>query len=240
MPPDSSAAISLQCSTCGASLPDGAQFCLKCGTPVHAPAKETSSIESAKPEVAPKLSRPQPKRHYFRWTLLALVLIAVIWAVSSGDPYAQGIQELVGWKHDEAILDNSFSISPGNFRYYKFTLPEGSTSVTIVGQFTATPDDKVRKQTPVDAENGLEVYVLGESAFAVWQTGYGTGSVYESGRVKAGNIKAELPPTAGVYYLIFSNKFSTRTGKTVEAEAQLRYKSWLPQWIHRLRTSLGD
>lgn len=239
MPTDSSAPSTLQCSKCAASLPEDAQFCLKCGTAVRLPIQEIVK-EPANAELAPKTSRRQPKRHYFRWVLLALILVTIIWAASSEDPYAQGVQELVGWKHDEAILDNSFSVSPRNFRYYKFSLPQASTNVTIVGQFTSSFADKGRKPSANDSENGLEVYVLSESAFAIWQKGYATGSVYESGRVDNATIRAELPAGAGVYYLIFSNKFSTKTTKAVDAEAVLRYKSWLPRWIHGLRTSVGD
>lgn len=110
-----------------------------------------------------------------------------------------------------------------------------STNVLIVGQFTASVPGKVPHQGATDADKGIEVYVLSESAFAIWQSGYATGSVYESGRVASGNMQADLPAGAGVYYLVFSNKFSTGMGKTVEATALLRYKSWLPAWFRTLQ-----
>src|SRR5438045_2304349 len=83
------------------------------------------------------------------------------------------MQELAGNKHDQAIVDTPFSISPHNFRYYKFSLREASTNVAIIGDFTASPALDKRKNTqPRESENGIEVYVLSETSFAIWQTGY--------------------------------------------------------------------
>ena len=172
--------------------------------------------------------------------LLALVLVAILWVAASDNPYAQEIQEFVGWKHDEAILDESVSIPPGNFRYYKFALPQASTNVVIVGQFGTSSEKGAHTQPVGGSDSGVEVYVLSDSAFAIWQKGYSTGSVYESGRVDSGKIQADLPAGAGVYYLIFSNKFSTKAGKKVEASALLRYKSWLPRWIRGLKNSVSE
>jgi len=38
-----------------------------------------------------------------------------------------------------------------------------------------------------------------------------------------------------VYYLIFSNKFSPKTAKSVNATVLLRYKSWLPDSVRRMK-----
>ena len=228
--------VILGCSKCGATLPDEAQFCLKCGQPVSFPTKEPVKIDEPFVEVVAPLVR---KRRIFLWSLLGLLLIAILWAATSDNPFAQGFQELVGWKHDQTILVTPFSVSAHNFRYYKFDLPEGSLNVSIVGQFAASSADKKAasaKPAAADAiDNDVEVYVLSEPAFAVWQNGYATSSVYESGRVSQGSMQAELPAGAGVYYLIFSNKFSAKTVKNVNATVLLRYKSWLPESLRRTK-----
>jgi hypothetical protein len=130
-------------------------------------------------------------------------------------------------------------VSARNFRYYKFDLPEGSTNVSIIGQFAGSPaEKKPRTAKPIPGEtdeNDIEVYVLSEPAFAVWQNGYATSSVYESGRVAQGSMQAELPAGAGVYYLIFSNKFSPKAVKSINATVLLRYKSWLPESFRRTK-----
>jgi len=235
----STARVILGCAKCGNSMPDGAQVCPKCGNPVALPAKEIPVVELP---AASALRRPRPKRRrVFLWMLLGVIVATVIWAVVSDDPYAQGVQELVGWKHDEAILENPFSVTAHSFRYYKFALPEGSTNVTIMGEFTVSAEPFKGKKSPAkDSENNVEVFVLSEASFAVWQNGYATSSVYESGRVSQGTVQAGLPAGAGIYYLIFSNKFDPKSAKNVNATFQLRYKSWLPVWFRSMKVSLWN
>lgn len=232
----SSTKVLLGCTKCGATLPDEAQFCLKCGKPVALSPKEPVKVEQS---VVKVVHRPIKNRIIAIWVLLGLMLGALLWAANSDSSFAQRIQEMVGWKHDQVILETPFSVSAHNFRYYKFDLPEGSTNVAIVGQFTSSADKKTAGAKAKDGgdgdDNDVEVYVLSEPAFAVWQNGYATSSVYESGRVAQGTMQAELPAGAGVYYLIFSNKFSVRNAKNVKATVLLRYKSWLPESFRRMK-----
>jgi ribosomal protein L40E len=228
--------VILGCSKCGASLPDEAQFCLKCGKPVSLPLKEPVKIEEPVAELAPPRVK---KRRIVLWVLLGLLLGGCLWAATSDNPFAQGVQELVGWKHDQTILETPFSVTAHSFRYYKFDLPEGSTNVSIMGQFAVSPTEKkagsAKPNTGETEDSDVEVYVLSEPAFAVWQNGYATSSVYESGRVSQGSMQAELPAGAGVYYLVFSNKFSPKIAKSVNASVLLRYKSWLPESVRRMK-----
>lgn len=228
--------VLLGCSKCGATLPDEAQFCLKCGKPVALPLKEPVRVEQPMGEIAPRRIK---KGRIAVLVLVALLLGAIFWAATSDSPFAQGIQEIVGWKHDQSILDTPFSVTTHNFRYYKFDLPEGSMNVSIIGQFTSSAEKKSPAPKAKDGadgdDNDVEVYVLSEAAFAVWQNGYATSSVYESGRVSQGTMQSELPAGAGVYYLIFSDKFSPKTSKSINATVLLRYKSWLPESFRRVK-----
>ena len=174
--------------------------------------------------------RPKRKRRIVLWILLGLFLAAGIWVATSTNPLAQGIQELGGNKHDHSVLEKPFSVTPHNFRFYKFDLPEGSTDVTLVGQFAVSSD---KNSGASDDAGTIEVYVLSEAAFAIWQKGYAANSVYESGKVGHGQVKAPLPAGGGVYYLIFNNKFSAKAAKNVNATFVLRYKSWEPEWLRR-------
>ena len=233
----------LACAKCGASLPEEAQFCLKCGKPVSCPAK--SAAVADRPAVVdvppPELPRPRRKRHVVRWVVLAAFVVLIVWVASSDHPVAQAVQEVAGWKHDRTILDAPFSIGPHTFRYYKFALPAGSVNVAVVGQFTAVSerhDDGGQKDKDKEKDKELddiEVYVLSEGAFTIWQNGYATNSLYESGRVAEGTIHTDLPAGEGIYYLVFSNKFAPKTAKNVHAAALLRYKSWLPEWFRRMK-----
>lgn len=229
--------VLLGCSKCGATLPDEAQFCLKCGKPVSLPPKEPKApVKIEEPIV--ELFPPVKKGRIALWVLLGLFLGGVLWAATSESPFAQSIQELVGWKHDQTILETPFSVTARNFRFYKFDLPEGSMNVSIVGQFTSSADKKsggAKSNTSDGDDNDVEVYVLSEPAFAVWQNGYATSTVYESGRVSQGTMQSDLPAGAGVYYLIFSNKFASKSAKNVNAMVLLRYKSWLPGSFRRVK-----
>jgi hypothetical protein len=157
------------------------------------------------------------------------------------------VQEFVGWKHDRIILDEPFSVGPHTFRYYKFALPEGSVNVAVVGQFTSAADNsnasnrkEASKPKKEDADNNIEVFVLTDSAFTVWQNGYATSALYESGKVAGGNVQADVPAGAGIYYLIFSNKAAPKTARSVHATVLLRYKSWLPEWFRRMKGRVFD
>jgi hypothetical protein len=177
--------------------------------------------------------------------LLAVLVGVVLWAGTSDSPGAQQVQEFVGWKNDRIILDAPFSVGPHTFRYYKFALPEGSVNVAVVGQFTSAADSsnagsrrdttKAKNKDKEEIDNNLEVYVLTDAAFTVWQNGYATSSIYESGKVAEGTVQADVPAGAGIYYLVFSNKAAPKTAKSVKATVLLRYKSWLPEWFRRMK-----
>ncbi len=236
-------AVLMGCSGCGTNLPDGAEFCPKCGKPVSSPARKFDAKSEPVVEVLPpERPRPRRKRRVILWILLALLLAVIVWVIASDNPFAQGVQEIAGWKHDQTVLENPFSVSAHSFRYYKFSLPEGSLNVAIVGQFEAAAGESrgtVRKEKNGDkdksADNEIEVYVLSEPAFTVWQNGYATSSVFESGRVAEGKVQADLPAGAGIYYLVFNNKFAPSTAKAIRATVLLRYKSWLPESLRRMK-----
>jgi hypothetical protein len=233
----------LACSKCGANLPDEAQFCLKCGKPVSSPAKTAAVADRPVIDALPaELPRPGRKRHIVRWALLAVVIAIIVWLGSSDNPFAQAAQEAVGWKHDQAIMDASFSIRQPSFRYYKIPLAAGSVNVAVVGQFMTASEAGNGKERDKNKDQGdtIEVYVLTEAAFTIWQNGYATSSLYDSGRVAEGTIHADLPAGEGIYYLVFSNKFAPKTAKNVHASAGLHYKSWLPEWGRRMKERLWN
>jgi ribosomal protein L40E len=209
------------CPKCAAVVPPGADFCLKCGQRLHSVAVKPM----APPESIEALFPPKPRRSRVGLWLLLLILLGVLaWAAVSEHPYAQQFQEFVGISHTVEVIDAPITVAAHSFAYYKFIVPAGAVNVDVTGQFNVTGG-------PHDTDNNIEAYVLTDSAFAVWQNGYSAGNHYESGRVAQGTVDAELPSGAGVYYLLFSNKFSPKTTKNVNASVLLHYKSWLPEWL---------
>jgi hypothetical protein len=238
--------VLLGCSKCGATLPDDSEFCLKCGKPVSSPPKNAVVVEVLAPA---KMPRPRRSRRVLLWIPVVILVGVILWAVTSDNPVAQQVQEFVGFKQDRTILDSAFSVGAHTFRYYKFALPEGSVNVAVVGQFKSAAEippagngksKPANKSKDAAEDNSIEVYVLTDSAFTVWQNGYATSSIYESGRVAEGAVQAEIPAGAGIYYLVFSNKSAPKTPKSIHATVLLRYKSWLPDWFRRMKGRLWD
>ena len=221
------------CSRCKTTLPAESQFCLKCGEPVPVAAANKRFAAAVTVPAADDgtiaLLYPRRRRsgRYIVWFLLLAVIGFLLWATFSDHPFAQQFQEAVGWSHALAATDGNFTVSPHNFTYYKFTVPAGAMNVFVGGQFNVTGNSST--------SDGVEAYVLTETAFPVWQNGYATTNYYESGRVAGATVNAQLPAGAGVYYFVFSNRFSPRTAKTVSANLLLHYKSWLPEWLRLLK-----
>ena len=171
--------------------------------------------------------RPQQRKRprIFLWLLLLLLPVAIWWAASSDMPAAQQLRNLLTTSETAAIIPATFSLNPHSFAAYKFTVPASASNVVLSGQFKAAGGPA----------NEVEVHVLADAAFAAWQSGYSTSTYYSSGRVPQGDINAPLPPGAGSYYIVFSNKFSPRIAKAVQTDVNLRYNRWLPDWMLKIK-----
>jgi len=193
-------------------------LCKKCGSELPEGAKECLNC-----------GQPRPRPRFGIWVLLAILIGMISWAGLSDNPYAQEFRDDVSGVQAQTIVQAPFSVEPHSFSSYKFSVPSGAMGVTLTGQFAAAGI----------SENNIEVCVLTDSAFAVWSNGYSTSNHYESGRVAQGDINAALPSGAGIYYLVFNNKFSQRTPKAIHATVLLHYRSLIGEWIYRLRDWLG-
>ena len=183
-----------------------------------------------------KIPPPRRKRRVVRWVLLSILVGGVLWISISDGPVAQEVRELAGVKPDHIIVDSTFSVGAHTFRYYKFSLPEGTANAAVVGQFKSTAENPAG----TGDDNGIEAYVLTESAFAAWRTGQATSSLYDSGVVAESAVHAGIPPGAGIYYLVFSNKSAPTTPRAVHATVMVRYKSWLPDWLRHRKNGFQE
>jgi hypothetical protein len=157
------------------------------------------------------------------------------WATSSDIPAAQQLQKFFTTSQMESIIPATLSVNSHSFAAYKFTVPASASNVVVVGQFKATGGSTSGRSATGGATNEVEVHILADAAFATWQSGYSTNTYYSSGRVSQGDINAALPPGAGTYYVVFNNKFSPRMAKAVQADVNLRYNRWLPDWVLKLK-----
>jgi len=208
------------CRKCAAVLPDGSQFCLKCGQAVGVPAADATASATASSAAieALRLRRQRSKPRIAIWFLVPALLATIWWAATSSSPGAQQFQRLFNRSHTEAIVPATFVVKSRSFSYYKFMVPRGASSVVVSGPFSATGGSN---------DNDIEVSLLTDTNFVDWQDGYVTSTYYSSGKAAQGDINASLPPAAGTYYLVFSNRLSQRTAKTVQATVTLHYnRGW--------------
>jgi len=183
--------------------------------------------------------RGRKQRRILLWLFVLALLGVALWAATSQSPAAQEVQEFVHWSQAQTIVDSPLPVNPRSFSSREFTVPPGALDVSVTGEFTASANRLHRgngsnNESGKDRDNGVEVYVLTNSAFVVWSSGYSTATLYQSGLTDEGVINAPLPAGAGVYDLVFSNRISPKA-KTVQATGVLRYKSGWPNSVTRLK-----
>jgi len=159
--------------------------------------------------------------------LAAIVLGALGWAATTGNFVASEIRQYVSTPHAETIAEGSVRIKPNGFASYTVTIPEGAIHVVVTGQFDASGR----------AEKDIQVLLLTDAEFVIWQGGYAISPYYDSGEISQSRLEAPLPSRAGTYYLIFSNKPS-RVAKTVNLTATLHYDTWLPDSLMFLKEKI--
>jgi hypothetical protein len=200
------------CTQCGAELPDGSQFCSKCGQALTAvPKPETSAF---------KTGRAAGRRPFFAIVLVGLGIIlllvfARILVHRNSMPLLKRMAtaQVPPQARKEIITNTAFTVKADSYLYYKFTVPPNATNVWVDGNFNARGG----------SGNDIEAYLYDEDAFVNWQNNRSVRAYYNSGRSTQGKIYAGLPPRAGTYYLVFNNNFSLITPKAVRASATLHY-----------------
>jgi hypothetical protein len=56
-----------------------------------------------------------------------------------------------------------------------------------------------------------------------WQNRHAAQAIYKSGKVTVGNFSFNLPQQAATYYLVFDNRFSLLSPKSIHINAVLTY-----------------
>src|SRR5712692_8224569 len=102
------------CPKCGTELPDGSQFCLKCGASLVA-------------------NNPQKPKSWGRTKGLLALLAVVFLVYVAWQSFSSQTQP-----RTETIVNTAFTVKAGNSYYYKFEVPSGAQSVLLDGHFTAS------------------------------------------------------------------------------------------------------
>jgi len=206
----------LFCPKCGTETPDDSQFCRKCGQGLAVVATSTgtrAAVATARPETKPRKLVRTP---FAIAGVLFLLLIIYGYNASqraNPNPAVNPIDRIVKQQRTTTVSNPALGVNPLSFSYFKLDVPTGATSVLLHGNFTASGG----------MGNDIEVFVLPESDFVNWQNGHSAKTFYNSGKITVGSLNVNLPADVGTYYLVFNNKFSLLTQKTVRVDAALTY-----------------
>jgi hypothetical protein len=115
----------------------------------------------------------------------------------------------VGGYSSEQLLSNRFEVRNRREQAFPFVVKAGGA---IRGTFSVVGFD----------ERNIEAYIMTSAEYDKWSHYREAITNYSSGRVTNGRIARNLKP--GNYYLVFSNHYSGRESKTIEANVVLEYE----------------
>jgi hypothetical protein len=208
------------CRKCGTETPDDSQFCRKCGLGLAVSSTSTGAGAAVAPARITEVPKEAPKKAAVRTpfiiagvVMLALVAYGIYATSNSSRGTASPIERLVKQQHVETAKNPDLRINALSFYSFKFDVPQGATSVQLHGNFTASGG----------LTNDIEAFVLSSDDFVNWQNRHAARSLYNSGKVTVGTLNVNLPADAGTYYLVFNNRFSLLTQRSVLVDATLTY-----------------
>lgn len=139
------------------------------------------------------------------WILLSVFMLGI--GCGSDNPAATSVEQ------QAVIVDTSFTLAPGESRDYFFSVDLFSQEdVTVRGDFTASGE----------SNSEINVAVMTETEFLLWQTLGSATMVYESGAVASGELNLSLSET-GSYRLVYSNVSDMAVEKSVTASVSIFY-----------------
>jgi hypothetical protein len=163
----------------------------------------------------------------FNWCAVVSGLVAVVifcfwalWLSRLREPLFRPVPS-----HQEERLytvstgDVNFSLHASAFHSLKFVVPPHLGGVNLKGRFFV-----------VGNTDGIEAFLVSEEDYGNWQSGYTTFRYYDSGTVRKGTLDVPLLAwSAGVYYLVFENRSTAETTKSIQANFNLTYSDmWWP------------
>jgi len=188
-----------------------APFCVKCGgrsiETVSTP--QTGEATAATPARYP-VPKPQPRApepNLAVWVLLPILLFG-IWCTAIGTGQLRRLSTL---SQIEQIANTPVTVNADGYYSYMFKVPPGARNAIVQGHFS----------TAGGTGNEIEAYILSKDDFEGWWNGEHRPTIYQSGKVIQGTIKASLP--AGAYYLVLSNQVSQASPKVVRIDVTLTY-----------------
>lgn len=208
------------CRFCGSALLDDSSFCHSCGKALPSAPATPAPIVGAAPATAPTPSPTVPRERESsatgRIVVGILLIVAVIWWASTRTQSGSSptiFRQIVAQPRTLTLSSGEFAVNATEYRYTRFVVPEGATAVHIEGTFSASGG----------FGNDVETYIFSNDDFVNWQNLHSARTFYNSGKVTQGTLDVTLPATGGTYYLVFNNRFSLLSAKTVQSGVRLHY-----------------
>ncbi|HTU42165.1 MAG TPA: zinc-ribbon domain-containing protein [Candidatus Aquilonibacter sp.] len=201
------------CNTCGADIPNTSRFCPMCGDSFLVSPNQRRRRASSTSQVAPFVAGGiflLAGLGYFAYMNHRLHSVRADSAIRVLD---RSYDQLTKKPHNIPVSIHGLTINQLGYSYFKLAVPATASSVELHGNFTASGG----------AGNTIEVFVFSENGYGEWQKQQEAHPFYRSGKVSMDTIEAELPSGSGTYYLVFNNKFSSSTPKTISLDARLTY-----------------
>jgi hypothetical protein len=144
--------------------------------------------------------------------LIVVVVVAVVAGIVAFGFFAARVSNTISREQVTNIANGQMAVAPGTSIAYQMTIPVGASNIYVTGTFSASGG----------TGNNVEILVMDQFDYVNWHSGSASSAIYDSGQVTTGNISAHLP-SSGIYYLVYSNTFSTTTQKNVQTTVYLYY-----------------
>ncbi len=109
------------------------------------------------------------------------------------------------------LIDGVITVEPGTYWGIKFAVDlETMEEIRVEGRFQASGG----------SGNDIKTYILDDASYLNWVNGHPVTPMYYSGQITIADINIDIT-TSGDYYLIFENKFSIFSTKSVTAKVGL-------------------
>lgn len=183
----------MNCPKCGKELDQDAAFCKYCGTKV---------ITSNEPEGTKSVKRKTRLSTVVAFLLGAALVVVGFYLVNSVNSKHTGPPA-----HQRQVLINDvISVPADGTTPYNLTL---TNDALLTGDFRAFGG----------SGNDIVVLVMDADSYVNWTNGHEVKVFYNSGQVTVGKLSVSL--SQGKYYIVFDNRFSVFTSKSVEAHIDL-------------------
>jgi hypothetical protein len=184
-----------QCPFCAEDIQVAAVVCKHCGRDVSGPSGGSSDAGRRRSALIGAFA--------VVGVLTTVGFAASVWTGADGDSIAGNLLPA----REFTLGQQALEIGPGSWESWSWDIdprrPSCRVTVTVRGISGGNRD--------------FEAFLMDENGYRNWVNRTNPSAFYQSGRVSSATVEGIIHGAGPKYYLVVSNRFSTFTGKTVEA-----------------------